>query len=605
VPIAVRKQKRRRRRLLLLGVSIALLAAAGGLLARLPLSLQEFTSILQLAAGRLSQPSADIPSAEDVLRGTVYDRRYRELAVSYQIYSLFALPVKINRPEAVARQLSAIIGQDASVLTPLLKSRQRVVQLADDLDQDQMDRVRALNLQGVYGLGSEQRYYPANRGAAHVLGFTSEGMGIAGVEARWDLLLKPGGYRPETVPDVDFGGREQLGRLGSDLVLTLDLDLQRLLDDALARVMEAHDGIVGAALVLDPVSGAVRAMASRPGFNPNYFWRADGEERVNQAYAPRFTPALLDALLTRIGARMRLGATPEPLLPVTIAAPAYGLSERDILRVGARLGLFRPVSDPLPVEGAHHEFHRDGTGISLVQIGVTLAGLVNGGWRPRPVFLEAVYDRELQQTFPRRGGGSRVSVLEPAMGVAIRRDVTGDRRPDHPLFTLAASGLRTLADGGVSRTVRQHLFAALTGREKNDLLLVMAIEERGVGPEPAQKQGPTLAGAGSRLLDELTRVWKDLPTRPVHPDGNDPENLARFLIARRIDFQPRTHQEMAENGRMPGVTGLSLRKGLQRLNRYGLDIVVRGSGRIVQQNPAPGALVREGSSCLLILEPES
>jgi len=140
---AARKKKRKRLRLYGVILSVFLLAAAGVALYWFPLSLQDIGRVTRLAAGRITEKSADIMSADSILRGSIFDRNFQELAVSYRVYSLYARPLELGNRSEVARLLAGVIGENRDVIEARLKKPEGVIEVADDLDKKQAAPSRA------------------------------------------------------------------------------------------------------------------------------------------------------------------------------------------------------------------------------------------------------------------------------------------------------------------------------------------------------------------------------------------------------------------------------------------------------------------------------
>lgn len=605
--IAVRKQKRRKRRLFVAGVIMVLLAAAGGVLYRLPVSLQDISRIIQLAAGKFYSSPADTMSAGDVLRGTVYDRNFKELSVSYQLFSLYVHPAKINNHKVAAEKLAAIIGIEKGVIETRLKQSRRVVELADDLDADQAGAIEALHLEGAYCTSCEKRYYPEHAAAPHILGYTVDGVGLSGVERKYDILLQPGEYQPVDAPDVDFKGNTVIGQKRTDLILTLDIELQKAVDKQLNRLLREQGAAVGMGLLLEPASGRILAFSNQPSFDPNYFWKSEGLARQNGLYSPRFDPDLVRPLLVRAAARIEDEEQFTPLLPQTLAATDFGLSAGQYAEVLNRIAFLQPVAQSLPsdvpfkdaLSGGQHK------NVSLMQLGVGLASLINGGWRITPTFVDSVYDQQRGQRFSlKKEAIGRTHVLTPAMGVAVRRELLnhfGGQK--EKLLAFSAGSKRVVPTGTVSRYVQQQLFVGMIPREKPTMLLIMALERNTLDPVPKAKKKSSLASVGKTLLTDLYREAGQEQVAE-YPAGKNQENFARFLISRRVEYTRLPESITGKEADMPELVGMSLRKGLQQLSRYNLRITIRGSGRIVSQSPPAGERLGTVERCQLILESE-
>ncbi len=606
--IAVRKPRRRKHRLLAAGVIMVLLAVAGGVLYRLPVSLQDISRIIQLAAGKFSHASpADDPSAGEVLRGTVYDRNFRELSVSYQLFSLYVHPAKINSHGEVAEKLAEIIDEEKGALEAQLKQSRRVVELADDLDADQVKAIENLKLEGIYCTSSEKRFYPEHTAAPHVLGYTVDGVGLSGVERKYDILLQPGEYQSVDAPDVDFKGNTVVGQKGTDLILTLDIELQKAIDKQLNRLLREQDAALGMGLLLEPATGRVLAFSNQPSYDPNYFWKSDGAARKNTLYSPRFDPNLIRPLLVRAAARIRGGEQFAPLLPQTVAAADFGLGAEEYADVLNAVEFLQPVKQNLPsdvplndpLSGSEQE------NVSLMQIGVGLASLINGGWRITPTFVDSVYDQQRGQRFSlKKEAVGRSHVLSPAMGVAVRRELLshfGGQK--EKILAFSGKSKRVVSVGAATRYVQQQVFVGMIPREKPTMLLIMALERNRLDPEPKGRKKISLSSVGKTLLTDLyTSAQQEQVAE--YPAGKNKENFARFLISRRVEYTRSPSNITEKEADMPKLLGMSLRKGLQQLGQYNLRIVIKGSGRIVAQSPQAGERLGDVESCRLTLESE-
>lgn len=204
--------------------------------------------------------SAGESFAEPVLRGTIYDRSLKELAVSYHLFSLFVHPAEIKDRKEAAALLGQVLEESPDILEVQLKSRQRVIELADDLDKEQAEAVNNADLPGVYCKSEEVRFYPAHTAASHVLGFVGEGIGLAGVEGRYDTLLQPGAFRKEDVQEIDLSDQPILGRKATDVVLTLDIDIQKQLEKRFRSYLDQQGAVKGMGVLLEPLTGKVLAV---------------------------------------------------------------------------------------------------------------------------------------------------------------------------------------------------------------------------------------------------------------------------------------------------------------------------------------------------------
>ena len=600
-----RRKKRRKIRLTVVGFFILLSAAVGGILYRLPLSLQDISRIIQLAADKTPQSQQRKPVARQVLRGIIYDRNFKELAVSYPLYSLYFHPAKNTNHNQTAKQLADILHVPADELQLRFKTSARAVQLADDLDSDQATAVEHLHLDGIFCKRNEVRYYPENEAAADVIGYTGNGVGLYGIEKKYDLVLQPGGYKAANLAEIDFSGTTMVGEKGTDLILTLDLALQKQIDTHLRRILREQDGTRGMALLLEPTSGKVLASSIQPSFNPNYFWQTGATGGRDLLFQPFFSRSTLQPILARVAAIVHQGEEYRPLLPITIAAADFGLSDKEYAEVERRLRIGGPVVDSLDRDTEKLSASGDER-LSLMQIGVGLASLVNGGWRHNPIFLDSVYDVEKGHQFTRKQQeNDEIHVLSPAQGVRIRRDLAAHFAASKKGGCLAfhIADTRIEPAGSLNRYVQRQLFVGMIPGRKPAMLLLMAVDRDQLAPLAKRTQRKSMRDEGKNLLTALYSAGGKEQVA-VHPAEKDRRNFARFLISRRVDYSPLPVEQIAGAMEMPRLVGLSLRKALRQLNGRKLSIAVEGSGRIVAQSPAPGVHLQGVKSCKLTLNSE-
>ena len=241
----------------------------------------------------------------DPPRGTIYDARGRVLAVSVEVDSAFAVPREIEEPETVAAALAGPLKRSPAKLAQHLEGDGEFTWLARKLDPPVAEAIRDLSLPGIHFLKEYKRYYPQGTLAASVLGFVGlDNQGLAGLEFQYDSLVagKRGertvlrDARRSTVvsPTLPSAAAEP----GRDLHLTLDASLQHLAETELEAAVREHRARGGSIVMLDPGSGAVLAMASYPGFDPNRFGDYPTEQRKNLAVAHAFEPGSTFKIVT-------------------------------------------------------------------------------------------------------------------------------------------------------------------------------------------------------------------------------------------------------------------------------------------------------------------
>lgn len=230
-------------------------------------------------------------------RGKISDRNGEPLAVSTPVESVWASPPDVEASGQQIKKLAQILGLNtAEVTNRLFDTSRDFVYLKRLLPPDQVEKVVSLNLPGISLQREYRRYYPTGEEAAQVLGFTGQDdNGQEGVElAMQDQLAgKPGSQR--VIKDnhghiVEDAGSLHPPKPGSDIVLSLDGNLQHLAYRELESAVRQHRARSGAVVILDARSGEVLALANYPGYNPNNRNNTSSKEMRNRAIADQFEP---------------------------------------------------------------------------------------------------------------------------------------------------------------------------------------------------------------------------------------------------------------------------------------------------------------------------
>lgn len=231
-------------------------------------------------------------------RGMILDRQGVELARSLEVDSFFAVPAEIADAREAARQLAPLFGTDAGALASKIeeagRARRKFVWLAREVEPDRAARAKALSLAGVHTIREPKRYYPNGALAAHVLGFVGlDDKGLGGVEGFYNASLKGEGGEVTVARDARrdaFASSEVEAREGESIVLTIDRNIQHVTERTLSEAVARERAKSGTAVVLDPRTGEILALANSPSFDPNGATRIPDEARVNQALQYIYEP---------------------------------------------------------------------------------------------------------------------------------------------------------------------------------------------------------------------------------------------------------------------------------------------------------------------------
>jgi cell division protein FtsI/penicillin-binding protein 2 len=251
-------------------------------------------------ASRQHRETIEIPAA----RGTIYDRTGEPLAIGEQAMTVYADPRNVVAPMKAAVKAGETLGIDPDHLYPQLRDRSKRFVFVDR----KADPVKAKALQrlGISGFGfypEERRSYPQGRVASHLLGFAgTDNTGLDGLERSLDRSLsgKPGYEVVVRDPagqaiDVVTSRKERPGR---NVVLTLDHQLQANAEQLLANAITRWRARGATAIVMDPRTGAILAMANAPTFDANAFTSAPADARRNRAVTDLYEPGSTFKIVT-------------------------------------------------------------------------------------------------------------------------------------------------------------------------------------------------------------------------------------------------------------------------------------------------------------------
>jgi cell division protein FtsI (penicillin-binding protein 3) len=269
--------------------------------------LQTFQHEILARRARLQQQDAIETSP---MRGLVLDRLGRELARSVDTESFFAVPADITDEEQVAARLAPLVGADAKALAARLREgrekNRKFVWVARKLDAEQAQKISALKLAGIYSLKEPKRFYPNGQLASHVLGFVGlDETGLGGVEQVYNERIQGEGGRVFVETDAHrrpYNSLEVEPRPGQSVVLTIDQMVQYRTEQALASAVENAKAKSGTAIVLDPHTGEILALANAPSFDPNDARAAAADCRANQALQNIYEPGSTFKIVAYSGA---------------------------------------------------------------------------------------------------------------------------------------------------------------------------------------------------------------------------------------------------------------------------------------------------------------
>ena len=373
------------------------------------------------------------------LRGKIVDRNGKVLAVSENAVNVIATPYQVTDPVATAQTLAKLTDEPETDLREALSDRESgFAYLARKVDLQVADKIRELKLPGIYTLPDSRRLYPQGELAAQVIGAVgTENDGLTGLEQAEEDVL--GGDDGEE--EVVYDGQGNPIRLetvkpsssGEDIALTVDAAIQGRAEEALATAGEAWGAKGASAVVMDPKTGDILAMANWPGYDPRNLEDADEDALANRPTGFTYEPGSTFKAFT-VAAALEDGlVTPSTsfYLPSTIQ-----VADREIEESHARP----------PMDASVAEILAQSSNVGAVTIGLEVGADRFSEWIDEFGFGEPTgvnFPAEERGIVPERDeySGSTMGNLPIGQGLAVT-----------PLQM--AAGYSAIANGGVLRKPR-------------------------------------------------------------------------------------------------------------------------------------------------------
>ena len=267
-------------------------------------------------------------------RGVIYDRSGHELAMSVMVDSAFAVPTEVkDLPTAIAL-ITRITGEDYHVVLADCRAHKTFCWVARKADDETIERINSLKLQGIHFQKEPKRFYPARDLAAQVLGSVGmEDSGLSGIEHAYDdeLRGKPG----KMFISVDarkqwFSDVATQPDPGDNIVLTIDKNIQYIAEKELEQAIHDTQAISGTVIVENPHTGEILALANRPTFNPNLRKQIKPETLTNRAVSYVYEPGSTFKLVTISAALEEKVTNPNELFDCQMGSIVYnGMRIRD------------------------------------------------------------------------------------------------------------------------------------------------------------------------------------------------------------------------------------------------------------------------------------
>jgi stage V sporulation protein D (sporulation-specific penicillin-binding protein) len=620
----------KRRSVFLLGLYVVVLLALIGRLGFI-----QFVRGAELEEWAMAQWMREVPV--EPKRGVVYDRNLRELAISANADTVVAIPARIDNPADTAAKLAAVLGMSEENVFERVTRKRALVYIARKITPEQAAAVRSLELQGISFQIETRRYYPHLNTASQLLGFAGiDNQGLYGIELSFDQILRgktgeilwptdatgqplPGAH-PEYVPPVD----------GNSIVLSVDEVVQHIVERELDIAMQKHNAQSALVVAMDPRTGGVLAMASRPDFDPNSFNIYPAELWRNSVVSDSFEPGSTFKVVTAAAALNeglvhesdRFHCSGSILVAghtlhchragghgsLTFEEVVWKSCNPSFVTVGQRLGaetlfqyieafgfgqktgislpgeatgiMFKSVG---PVELATTSFGQ-GPAVTPLQQVAALSAVANGGtlYKPLLVLEERDSDGNVIKSYSPEATGNPITAETSARLRMILEGVVSSGSGQNAYI----EGYRVAGKTGTAQVPRpgggyysdKHI-ASFIGFAPADnpqvVLLVMVNEPKGIyGYYGSQVAAPAFRAMMTDILRYL-----NVPADTPAPGLSEPSTIT-----------------------VPDLRSQSTTAALAHMREVGLNLRMEGVGSIVTaQTPLPGARVLPGTTIVVEL----
>ena len=600
-------------------------------------------------------------------RGEIYDRKGRLLAYSVDADTIYAVPTEVADPATAAALLCAAFDEctrkDRDQLQERLSRKRRsggltsfqyVKRRATPIEAK---RIAALELKGIGFMKESKRFYPNRELAAHLLGYVgTDNAGLQGLEATFDKTVR--GREGTMLVQTDARGHafSRLDRpptTGGSLELTIDEQLQYIVERELKAGVEAARADGGTAVAMDPHTGEILAMASWPTFNPNQYAGTSDSALRNRAVQDLYEPGSTFKLVTASAAIEEKVVTPGEIIDVSAGLIRFGsrvindmyrygpLSFTDVivkssnvgaikvgLRVGPeRMGLYirrfgfgKPSSPDFPSESPGIVWNPSKlndsalasvsmgyqVGVTPLQVAAAASVIANGGTLYEPHVVRATVKggvrTEVSKKVVRRAILPETAATLTSIMESVVTQGTGKRAALANFTVAGKSGTANkLVNGRYSESQQNVSFVGFVPSRNPVMTVIVMVDSPRVGGDTggviAAPIFHRIADAGLRMMGVTPTINQPPPVMIARRDQNPMTTAAAPLAPAIVTMTA----SMTDGGGLPDLRGLSARDALRELARLGLTARMAGAGVVAEQRPAPGSLIEPGAECTLVL----
>ena len=603
-------------------------------------------------------------------RGLIFDRNGEKIAASLQVDSVCADPSKMVRPADVAVRLTALLNLDRQEVMKKLLHSKKFCWIARRIPFELARQVEEANIEGIFLVKEPKRFYPNGELAGQLVGLVGlDSVGLEGLEIKYDQYLK--GIPEKLVWTRDAKGKMLYPRVekvavSSDesvnLVLTIDSRIQHLVESRLKAAVEEKGAKGGLAIVMDPKTGEILALANSPSFDPNALLTVSPENKKNKVVTDCFDPgstfkpflvaaALQEgvvresdrfycengayAIANRViheAKRKRHGTlTVHDILKYSSNIGSVKIAEKlgkekfyDYIRsfgFGAKTGidlpgeipgLLRPVADWTRVDAATVAFGQ-GISVTAIQMITALSTIANQGTMMKPYVVRALVDKKgqivrnysptvVRQVVSPDTARRLTAIMTDIVG---QEDGTGKNARIESVSVAGKTGTSQKYDSArhvySSERVKTSFMGFFPAEDPQVAILVILDE-----PQKDRWGGVASAPVFKAIGEQILTCFKP-HIRPNPLPGMDQEEKGHNtgikvkLVSSSGEIAASAAPNMAlDESLMPKFLGLSIRDVLRKAKQKGIEVKVTGNGWATEQHPAPGTPLTRSTVCSVI-----
>lgn len=571
-------------------------------------------------------------------RGKILDRNLKELAVNVDVKSVYVNPREVTNPVDISKEVSKHIDVSQKTVLSRASSKRSFVWLKRLVDPGVAKTLEDMELEGIGFIEEPKRIYPNGHLLGQVLGFTNiDSNGIEGIEYRFDDLLI-GTPRNITLKRDAFGRKiiqnpdivqdfDEVNTAGHDIVLTVDSQIQHIVERQLKEGIEAMNAEKGMAILMNPETGEVLAMASYPFIDPNSYGKYPEANRRNLPIWYTYEPGSTMKLFLAASALEENKVNPDSLFDCEMGRRKVGakvikdvkpygtITFADVVRVSSNIGASK-IGELLGRDKYHGYLKKFGFG---EKTGIDLPGESSGKVLP-----------------PKKWGKIELATISFGQGISVTslQLVTALSAIANGGYLMEPYIIKKIigSDGNVIRENRPQVRARVMSYDTSyQMKLIMEkVVEDGTGKRAringfsvggktgtAQIPDPRNGGyytdryiasfIGIAPMDDprlAMAVVVEAPRNKTH-GGSVAAPIFREIAEKVLFHMGASPKEVYAGTKiMPDLRGMSVRDILKWSEAEGVKVEVKGSGYVTDQDPSPGDFIQEGMVCSIELQPK-